>query len=192
MTLETWSCKEFCFYGQNIFSPTKIHCQLTQVYRDGVMRVQHARKWCKLENGRTHMITIALDTPLHHGRKWTQHDWRNWFRKTDKLQFKIDLLHFSCPSELQYCKVCTSWVPRCLIEDHKQHSFTSSAVKRRWKWVLKSTVSGKYDMGAPHDSPNRTTMETPNTFDIKNIQSVSVCWKRYRSCILGCKRRHTC
>lgn len=53
-------------------------------------------------------------------------------------------------------------------------------------------MSGKYDMGAPHDSPNRTTMETPNTFDIKNIQSVSVCWKRYRSCILGYKRSHTC
>jgi hypothetical protein len=37
-------------------SPIKIHCQLIEVYGDGVMSVQHVRNWCReFENGRTNI-----------------------------------------------------------------------------------------------------------------------------------------
>jgi hypothetical protein len=54
-TLETWSCEEVCsvirFLWVKDVSPVKIR-QLIEVHGDGVMSVQHVRKWCReFENG---------------------------------------------------------------------------------------------------------------------------------------------
>jgi hypothetical protein len=47
---EVW----FTFYGQNMFPPPiKINSQLIEMYGEGIMRVQHVRKWgSESENGR--------------------------------------------------------------------------------------------------------------------------------------------
>jgi hypothetical protein len=51
MTLETWSCKEVCsviwFLWVKHVSPIKIHCQLIEVYGNGIINVKHVRKECK-------------------------------------------------------------------------------------------------------------------------------------------------
>jgi hypothetical protein len=41
----------------------------------------------------TSIIMIALGGPGQQGQMWTQHQWRNWFSKTDESHFEIYLLH---------------------------------------------------------------------------------------------------
>jgi hypothetical protein len=70
-TLEKWSREEVrgvvrILWAKHVY-PVEIHRQMIEVYGDGVMSVQHVRKWCR-EFERTSMMTIAAVGPAHQGQ----------------------------------------------------------------------------------------------------------------------------
>jgi hypothetical protein len=51
----------------------------------------------------------------HEEWMWKHHEWRNWFWKTDKSQFEIYPVHWSCPSELNKALSVKNWDARARI-----------------------------------------------------------------------------
>jgi len=87
------------------------------VYGGDVLRVQHVTKWCN-EFESAHMdirVSVWLSrwsAQAHEEWMSTHHGWRNWFWKTDKSQFEIYPIHWSCPSELNKVLSVKNWDAR--------------------------------------------------------------------------------
>jgi hypothetical protein len=63
MTLASWSHEEVFSVIQFLWvkhvSPIEIHCQLIEVYGDGIMSVQYVRKGCReFESGHTNIHDV--------------------------------------------------------------------------------------------------------------------------------------
>jgi len=70
------------FFWQNMFSPIEIHCWMTEMCGDGVMRVQHVRIWCRgFRNGR-------MDIRDNSYAYWTMHHLDIWI-KVDQLWWHL-------------------------------------------------------------------------------------------------------
>jgi len=95
----------------------EINLHFIGVYGGDVLRVQHVTKWCsEFESGRMDIRggvwRSHLSAQAHEEWMWTHHEWRNWFWKTDKSQFEIYPVHWSCPSELNKVLSVKNWDAR--------------------------------------------------------------------------------
>ena len=72
MILESRSYKEVCnmirFLGRNVLS-NEIHCQLTELYADRILRTPYVRKWHReFKNGPNDIVMVrAPVSPAHQG-----------------------------------------------------------------------------------------------------------------------------
>jgi hypothetical protein len=90
---------------------------------------------------------------------------------------------------------CACWVPRCLTEEHKNQRFDIvlshlQQFKVEGNEFLESKVTGG-ETWVRHFTPGKRSwngVETPNFFESRKVQSVSVCGKSYGIWDLGYKR----
>ena len=114
----------------------EIHHQLTEVYGESCMDIKNIRKWCReFAFGRTE---IHDDKPT--GRPSTCNETVTKVEETMRKDRRVSLddLCVSIPEvsrttiyrilkdKLQYRKVCATWVPRMLTEDHKRQRVNSA------------------------------------------------------------------
>jgi len=110
--------------------PIDIHRQLTEVYGEKCISVQHVRKWCReFSEGRTEVhdeqrsgrpsvsddVVDKVERILLEDRRIT----------INELSFRIPdiastTIHKIVTEKLGYSKVCARWVPRMLTESHKE------------------------------------------------------------------------
>lgn len=100
--------------------PIEINLHFIGVYDCDVLRVQHVTKWCsEFEGGhmdiRGGVWRSHRSAQAHEEWMWTHHEWRNWFYKTDKSQFEIYQIHWSCPSELYTVLSVKNWDARTRV-----------------------------------------------------------------------------
>ena len=106
-------------WSKNVF-PIEINLHFIGVYGSDVLRVQHVTKWCsEFEGGhvniRGSVRRAHRSAQAHEEWMWTHHEWRNWFWKTDKSQFEIYPIHWSCPLELYTVLSLKNWAARARI-----------------------------------------------------------------------------
>ena len=176
---------------------------------DGIMTVQHAKKWCRVWK-------------WLHGHLWWQSPWMaqhikktkvnaGWVEKPILKNWQVTilyyLLHWSCPSELYTTLSIKNWdTEKCMHTAYKYQDvgckITESNILRLLIHIfhnLQKKLTSSWnpywqvtDMGAPFHSSNATiwnAVDKPKFSSSQKIQSVSVCWKGYVTCILRCGRR---
>ena len=115
--------------------------------------------------------------------------------KSHNLRFNYCTVHNTVHEDLEYYYDQDVWQKIARIYSERL-LFTSSAVERRRRRRKKSPQNPQWQV----TRHGRTTsllkqkswnaMETPKFSDSRKIPSVSVCWKSYGLCILGCRRSH--
>jgi histone-lysine N-methyltransferase SETMAR len=136
--LETWSREEvrgvIRFLWAKHVCPVEIHRQLMEVCGDGVMSVQHVRKWCgEFENSRTNIhnddrtdrpSTSRTDVNAARVEELILENRRVTIRDLSAaLELSIGTVHYIVHEELGFRKVCARWAPKCLSEEHKNRRF---------------------------------------------------------------------
>jgi histone-lysine N-methyltransferase SETMAR len=121
----------FRFLSTKNIRPTKIRCQLVEVYGEGVMNKGNVCKWCCLFNGgradvhneaqsgRLSVITEDLkgrvDAHVCESGRFTIDELHEVFPYVSQ-----SFLYETVIVQLQYRKICARWVPRMLTDEHKQ------------------------------------------------------------------------
>lgn len=119
------------FLNAKKLPPVEIHRQLTEIYGEACISVQHVRKWCReFSGGRTDIhdeprsgrpsvsddVVAKIDRLLQEDRRATL---RELAEKVPEVSEKtIDNI---LTEKLDYRKVCARWVPHMLSETHKEN-----------------------------------------------------------------------
>jgi hypothetical protein len=121
----------------------------------------------------------------------------------DETQFEIYLLH-CCPTKLHTTLPVNNWDTTKCVQDKdqdltKERKYCGSeiglsllpTVERKTKWVSGIQTNRQRDSGASlHSKESEMKWQRPTSLTAQKIRSVSVGWKSYNICILGCRNRH--
>jgi hypothetical protein len=111
------------------FCPAQIYRQVCEVYGENAMSDGMVRRWCRMfsrgrtnvhdddRSGRPSLVTADLldqvNEKIRENRRFTMTELSTYFPHISR-----SLLHETVTEHLQYHKLCVSWVPKILTDDH--------------------------------------------------------------------------
>ncbi|CAK1580161.1 unnamed protein product [Parnassius mnemosyne] len=110
-------------------TPVEIHQQLTEVYSEECMSVQHVRKWCRafaecrMEVHDEEQIgrPPVSDAIVQEINSELLKDPRVTVRELERIpEASHGTLEITLIKTLSYRRVCARWVPRMLTDEHKE------------------------------------------------------------------------